>query len=225
MELSFPIMSHYLFRALFFYKFIYSFIHLFIYLFLAALGLRCCAWAFLYLPRAGATLHCGAWASHCCGFSCCRARALGTRASVVVPHGLYSAGSVVVAHGLSCSAARGIFPTRARTRVPCIGRWILNHCSTREALSELFLTASPYSDLPLTGNSQRFSSLCSSLTCIKYELLFIFVYNILVVKLLQAAYNLVFLCFIQYTKHFLSNNDLLLLTQYKKLENHFISMS
>ena len=22
--------------------------------------------------------------------------------------------------------------TRARTRVPCIGRWILNHCATRE---------------------------------------------------------------------------------------------
>ena len=24
--------------------------------------------------------------------------------------------------------------TRAQTRVPCIGRWILNHCTTREAL-------------------------------------------------------------------------------------------
>ena len=23
------------------------------------------------------SLHCGAWASHCCGFSCCRAQALG----------------------------------------------------------------------------------------------------------------------------------------------------
>ena len=23
-------------------------------------------------------------------------------------------------------------PTRDRTRVPCIGRWILNHCTTRE---------------------------------------------------------------------------------------------
>ena len=39
---------------------------------------------FLYLWRAGATLHCGAQASHCGGFSCCRARALGTRASLVV---------------------------------------------------------------------------------------------------------------------------------------------
>ena len=31
----------------------------------------------------------------------------------------------------------GIFPTRAQTRVPCIGRWILNHCTTREALKSL----------------------------------------------------------------------------------------
>ena len=44
------------------------------------------------------------------------------------------AGSVVVAHGPSCSAACGIFPDRARTRVPCIGRQTLNHCATREAL-------------------------------------------------------------------------------------------
>ena len=42
------------------------------------------------------------------------------------------AGSVVVAHGLSCSTACGIFRTRAQTCVPCIGRWILNHCATRE---------------------------------------------------------------------------------------------
>ena len=33
--------------------------------------------------------------------------------------------SVVVVHGLSCSVTCGIFRTRARTRVPCIGRWIL----------------------------------------------------------------------------------------------------
>ena len=39
---------------------------------------------FLYLQRAGATLHCGARASHCGGFSCCGAWALGARVSVVV---------------------------------------------------------------------------------------------------------------------------------------------
>ena len=36
----------------------------------------------------GATLHCGARASHCGGFSCCGAGALGVRASVVVARGL-----------------------------------------------------------------------------------------------------------------------------------------
>ena len=41
----------------------------------------------------GATLHCGVWASHCSGFSCCRAWALGVQTSVVVAHGLSSCGS------------------------------------------------------------------------------------------------------------------------------------
>ena len=49
------------------------------------------------------------------------------------------AGSVVVAHGPICSAACGIFPDQgSRTRVPCIGRQILNHCATREAQDVLF---------------------------------------------------------------------------------------
>ena len=38
-----------------------------------------------------------------------------------------------MAHGLSCSAACGSSWTRAQTRVPCIGRRILNHCASREA--------------------------------------------------------------------------------------------
>ena len=45
-------------------------------LFLAALGLRC-----------------GAWASHCSGFFRCGARALGARASVVAARGLSSRGT------------------------------------------------------------------------------------------------------------------------------------
>ena len=47
---------------------------------------------FLWLWRAG-TIRCGAWASHCGGFSCCRAQALGTWASVVVARGLSSCGA------------------------------------------------------------------------------------------------------------------------------------
>ena len=64
---------------------------------------------FLWLLRVGATLHCGARASHCTGFSCCRAWALGTWASVVV------------AHGPSCSVECGIFPDQGSN--PCPLQW------------------------------------------------------------------------------------------------------
>ena len=37
----------------------------------------------------------------------------------------------------------GSSQTRARTRVPCIGRQILNHCATREARSPRFLSEIP----------------------------------------------------------------------------------
>ena len=80
-------------------KFIY-----FIYFFLAVLGLRCCVRAFsscgkrelLFLERA----------SHCGGFSCCGAWALGMWASVVVAHGLSSCGSQALELRLSSCGAR-----------------------------------------------------------------------------------------------------------------------
>ena len=66
--------------------------------FLAALGLRCCAQAFsscgeqelLFTAERGLLI---AVAPHCGGFSCCGARAPGTRTSVVVARGLSSCGS------------------------------------------------------------------------------------------------------------------------------------
>ena len=69
----------------------------------------------------GATLHCRVRASHCSGFSCCGAWALGAWASVVVAHGLQSAGSVVVAPGHSCSVACGIFLEQGSN--PCPLHW------------------------------------------------------------------------------------------------------
>ena len=69
-----------------------SFFFFLIYFFGAALGLCCCVRA-----------------SHCGGFSCCGAWALGTQASVVV------------AHGLSCSAACGILPDQGSN--PCPLHW------------------------------------------------------------------------------------------------------
>ena len=75
-------------------KFIYLFVCLFIYLFIyGCVGSLLLLAGFLQLWRAGATLRCGVWASHCGGFSCCGAQALGTWASVVVAHGLSSCGS------------------------------------------------------------------------------------------------------------------------------------
>ena len=61
---------------------------------------------FLWLQRAGATLRCGARASHCGGFSCCGAQALGMRASVVVTRGLSSCGSRALERRLSSCGAR-----------------------------------------------------------------------------------------------------------------------
>ena len=97
--------------------------------------------------RSGATLRCGAWASHCGGFSCCGARALGTRASVVVVCGLSSCGLRALEHRLSSLWRMGLVApwhvesswTRDRTHVPCIGRQILNHCATREVQYEDYL--------------------------------------------------------------------------------------
>ena len=51
-------------------------------------------------------LRCGARASHCGGFSCCGAQALGTRASVVVAHGLSSCGSRALQRRLSSCGAQ-----------------------------------------------------------------------------------------------------------------------
>ena len=118
-----------------FYKFIY-----FIY-FLAVLGLRCWArafsscgeWGLLFVAVRGLLI---AVAS-----LCFRAPALGTWASVVVTHGLSSCGSQALEHRLSNGWLTGLVAprhvgsswTRAQTRVPCTGRQIHNHCTTREA--------------------------------------------------------------------------------------------
>ena len=88
----------------------------------------------LQLRQAGATLRCGAWAPHRCGPSCCGAWALDKQ--------LWPAGSRAQAQqlwhtGLIVPRHVGYSQTRARTRVPCIGRQIPNHCTTREALNFL----------------------------------------------------------------------------------------
>ena len=92
-------------------KFIY-----FVYLFLAALGLRCCVWAFsscggrglLFVVVHGLLVVVASLAAEH------RLRARGLQQ-------LWRAASVVVAHGFSCSTACGIFPHQGSN--PCPLRW------------------------------------------------------------------------------------------------------
>ena len=102
-----------------FFIFINLFIYLFIHFWLCWVFVS--VWGLSLVAGSG-----GHSSSRCVGLSLSRPlllRSTGSR----------RAGSVVVAHRLSCSVACGIFQTRARTRVPCIGRQILNHCATRKA--------------------------------------------------------------------------------------------
>ena len=87
---------------------------------MAVLGLRFCARAFSSCGK-WATLHRSARASHYRGLSCCGAQAPDAQAQQ-----LWLTGLVAPRHV-------GSSQTRARTRVPCIDRQILNHCTTREA--------------------------------------------------------------------------------------------
>ena len=105
--------------------FFFSLVYLLIY---GCIGSSLLRTGFLQLRRVGATLHCGARASHCGGFSCCGAWALGTWAQQ-----LWLTGLVAPRHVASSW-------TRARTHVPCIGRPILNHCATREVPKQQLLS-------------------------------------------------------------------------------------
>ena len=80
-----------------------------------------CAGSLLLLRRlslvlvSGATLCFHAWSSHCSGFSCCGAWALGVQASAVVACGLMwlgITGSVTVVPGLSYFESYGMFPNQ-----------------------------------------------------------------------------------------------------------------
>ena len=125
--LMFVLQSKFFFKEIFIYLFI-----------LAVLGLLPCA-GFLQLWRAGATLHCSARASHCDGFSCCRARGLGARASVVVACGLSSCGSrAQLLHSMwdlpgpglepvSPALAGGFLTTAPPGKSPCSLHFDLSH--------------------------------------------------------------------------------------------------
>ena len=82
----------------------------------------------IYLLMTVLALHCSTWAlsscderaSHCSGFSCCKAPALGHMgfSSNTRAQQLWLPGSIAVAHELSCFAACGIFPDQGSN--PCL---------------------------------------------------------------------------------------------------------
>ena len=106
--------------------FLFYFI-LFIYLFLAVLGLRFCARAFSSCGKRGPL------------FIAVRGRASHYRGLSLRSTGSRRACSVVWLTGPAAWRHVGSSQTRARTRVPCIGRQTLNHCATREALISVLL--------------------------------------------------------------------------------------
>ena len=89
----------------------------------------CCVFAALPglspVAASGATLPCDLQASHW-RFSCCGAWALNVWAKSLCCSGLAPLRHV------------GSSRTRNRTCVPCIGRWLPSHCSTREVLAPCF---------------------------------------------------------------------------------------
>ena len=81
---------------------------------------RCCMLIFLWLRQVRAPLLLSVQASLCSGFSCCRAWAVECGLSMCGPR-------AEVLH-----VACGISWTRNQTHVPCIGRQILQHWTSRK---------------------------------------------------------------------------------------------
>ena len=94
-------------KILFYFILIFNFIYLFIYSFIfGCAGSSLLRAGFLQLQRVGATLRCSVQASHCGGFSCCRAQAVVVWASIVVARGLSNCGSQALERRLSSCGTR-----------------------------------------------------------------------------------------------------------------------
>ena len=113
------------------------FLNLFIYLFLAVLCLHCYV-SFSLVAVIGGCSSWGVWASHCGGFSCCRARA-----SVVAAMGSRAQAQKLWCTGLVGPWHVGSSQIRDRTCVSCIGRRILYYWATREAQDSCFYLNGP----------------------------------------------------------------------------------
>ena len=154
-------------RQNYFYYFTISFIiFLFlkiIYLFIfGCVGSLFLCEGFLQLRQAGAALHRGARASHHRGLSRFGAQAPDAQAQQLRLTGLVAPRHV------------GSSQTRARTRVPCVGRQTPNHCATREALGALLIPWSLMScwDLEVFDWMNQDDIMCSLLSLFFNCLLF-----------------------------------------------------
>ena len=155
----------------------------FIYLFLAR-------WVFVAVRRLSLAAVSGGYSSlRCAGFSLWRLLLLrstgsgrvgfsnyGTRAqqlwltgSRVQAQQLWHTGSVAPQHV-------GSSRTRARIRVPCIGRRILNHCATRKVPRNVFFLNNFFSDIKgflliMSAYFQKFKRVnkCVNITIISYQ--------------------------------------------------------
>ena len=106
--------------------FFFNFIYLFIYLFMAGLVFVSVRGLSLVAASGGHS------SSRCMGLSLLRSLLFKAQAPDTQAQQLWLTGVVAPWHVASSQ-------TRARTRVPCIGRQILNHCATREGPGRRFL--------------------------------------------------------------------------------------
>ena len=106
---------------------------LFIYLFLAVLSL-CCVTSFSPLVARGGSSLAAVHDFHTAVASLVAEQVLACMAPAVVAPRLQTTGSIVVAYRLIAPQHVGSSQIRDRTPVPCIGRPILNHWTTREVL-------------------------------------------------------------------------------------------
>ena len=111
---------------------------------MALLCLHCYMWAFSSCSRRGLLFQLWCAASHC-GVSFCAAQALGLQALVIVTCGLSSCGTWALEGRLSsCGTQAQLLhdvwnlPRPETEFIPCIGRRILNHQTTREVLMKSF---------------------------------------------------------------------------------------
>ena len=101
---------------------------------MAAQALHCCVWAFTSCSEWRLLSSCSARASHCSGFSCCRARA--PEHEGISSCSLWARMCAQWLWHMGSDAPQHVESSWIRDwiHVPCINRWIPNHRTTREVL-------------------------------------------------------------------------------------------